>query len=112
MILAAAVLCAVVSVHDGDSLRCNGEKIRIVNIDAPELPGSPRCDGRRAAPAWCDYAAGAAARDALRQFVARGRVTIERQGTDVYGRTLARVAVNGLDAGEWLIQRGLARAWR
>ena len=41
----------------------------------------------------------------------RGPVKIQRQGLDQYGRTLARVVVNGIDAGEWLIRRGLARRW-
>lgn len=38
-ILATAIVCSVVSVHDGGSLRCDGEKVRIANIDAPELAG-------------------------------------------------------------------------
>ena len=32
--------CAFVSVHEGDTIRCDGENIRIANIDAPELEGS------------------------------------------------------------------------
>ena len=37
---------------------------------------------------------------------------IERIGTDPYGRTLAMVNVNGVDAGEYLIARRMARPWR
>lgn len=37
---------------------------------------------------------------------------IERLGTDPYGRTLATVSVNGMDAGDYLISQGLARPWR
>ena len=109
---AAAVSCLAPQVHDGDSLRCGAERIRIANIDAPELRGSPKCGTRRGYTAWCDYALGQRAGDALRGLVRSGRVTIVRTGTDSYGRTLALVQVDGQDVGEWLIARGLARRWR
>ncbi|WP_331454158.1 hypothetical protein [Novosphingobium malaysiense] len=35
--------CPFMLVHDGDTIRCGAERIRIMNIDAPELEGSPRC---------------------------------------------------------------------
>ena len=110
--LIALALCAAPSVHDGDTIRCGSERVRIANIDAPELPDSPKCHDRRVSYAWCDYRAGYAARDALAALLSRGRVSIERIGTDPYGRTLAMVNVNGVDADEYLIARGLARPWR
>lgn len=105
--------CAFVSVHDGDTIRCDGEKIRIANIDAPELEGSPRCEQLRWGknPSWCDYRLGIASRDALEEFVAAGPISVDRVGTDRYGRTLARLKVNGEDAGSYLIDHGLARQW-
>lgn len=119
LVLAAAVVCSTIAVHDGDTLRCGSERVRIVNIDAPELPDSPRCSPQQRArlagsrnPPWCDHALAVRSRDALRAFVARGRVTIERTGTDRYGRTLAHVSVDGQDAGAYLVRQGLARAWR
>ena len=49
----------------------------------------------------------------LTGLIARGqRVTIVRRGKDGYGRTLATVQVDGVDAGEWLVKQGLARWWR
>jgi endonuclease YncB( thermonuclease family) len=119
ILLAAAGLC-IASVHDGDTVRlCDGERVRLQGIDAPELEDSPRCSPqqrqRLAAsknPAWCNDAAGARSRDALQAFVLTGRVSIERLGTDRYGRTLANIYVNGNDAGDYLIRRGLARLWR
>lgn len=105
-------LCLSLSVHDGDTIRCGSERVRIASIDAPELPGSPKCGARRGKSAWCDYPKGFAARDALRTLTSRGGVTIERLGTDRYGRTLATVRVRGIDAGEYLINKGLARRWR
>ncbi len=55
--LAAAALCLSPTVHDGDTIRCGREKVRIANIDAPELPDSPKCHDRRQSYAWCDFAA-------------------------------------------------------
>lgn len=111
-LIAAAALCLSPQVHDGDSLRCGGERIRIANIDAPELPGSSKCRGKPPPWAWCDAAAGFRARDALRAFLASGPVLVERLGIDPYGRTLAQVSVRGADAGAWLVALGLARWWR
>jgi endonuclease YncB( thermonuclease family) len=116
-LLAAAPVatCAAVEVHDGDSIRCDGERIRFSDIDAPELPGSPRCDPRHFrtgnSPSWCDYGLGARSRDALRAFIAKGAATTHRLGTGHYGRTLATVSVNGRDAGGYLVGLGLARVW-
>ena len=66
--VAALILCATPLIHDGDTLRCGREKIRIANIDAPELPGSPKCDARRGQTGWCDFALGYRSRDALRSL--------------------------------------------
>lgn len=112
LILAAAAICSVTSVHDGDTIRCGSEKVRIANIDAPELADSPKCKDRRASYAWCDFNAGLQSRNALRTFLSRGRVTIERLGMDSYGRTLAKISVNGQDAGAFLVNQGLAKWWR
>lgn len=112
MSAALASLCLMVAVHDGDTIRCGQERVRIANIDAPELPGSPKCERRRSPYTWCDYAKGNQARAALSAFVRRGTVRISRMGTDSYGRTLAQVTVNGSDAGEYLVSIGLARRWQ
>lgn len=112
----ALALCASPAVHDGDTIRCGVERVRIMNIDAPELPGSSRCDPRHlrggANPSWCDYDKGFASRDALITFIARGQVMLERHGTDRYGRTLAKITVNGRDAGAYLVSQGRARWWQ
>ncbi len=118
--LAAAASVCVARVSDGDSLRlCDGERVRLIGIDAPELRGSSRCSPAALArlrnsrnPPWCDHARGEQARAALARFIAGGPVQIERRGLDAYGRTLARVTVNGKDAGKWMISQGLARKWR
>lgn len=117
LILAAA---CIASVHDGDTVRlCSGERVRLAGIDAPELQGSPRCNAVSRArlavsknPAWCDPQFGRDSRDALRAFLQSGNAKIQRIGADRYGRTLARLSVNGRDAGQHLIARGFAKPWR
>ena len=87
----------VVSVHDGDTVRCLDEgnrehKIRLAGIDAPET-GQPF---------------GTVSRDHLRQLVLRREVVVHEQGKDKYGRTLARLEVDGQDVGEKMVAAGLA----
>ncbi|MCG7349276.1 thermonuclease family protein [Sphingomonas sp. ACRSK] len=75
---------------DGDTLRCGRERIRLLGIDAPELPGHCR-SGRR-----CAKGDPQASKESLAAAI-EGKATIERRGRDRYGRTLARVRVNGVD---------------
>jgi len=104
--------CSGRSVHDGDTIRCGRERVRLADIDAPELPDSPKCQDGRRSYAWCDFDAGYRSRDALRAFLQSGKVEVYRQGEDKYGRTLAIVSVNGVSAGDYLISLGLAKPWR
>lgn len=114
LVAAVSLICVSLTVHDGDSIRCGQERIRLANIHAPELEGSPRCENRRTGrnPSWCNYALGHCARDKLQAFLAKGQVRVVPQGLDRYGRTLARVTVNGQDAGEYLVRQKLARRWQ
>ncbi len=49
------------------------------------------------------------AKGRLRELLAVGEITLQRQGLDRYGRTLANIRVGGLlDVGEVLRQEGLA----
>ncbi len=108
---ALLAICLVASVHDGDTVWCGREKVRLDQIDAPELKGSPSCAPRKRAKHWCDYDLGVRSRDALAKFLMRGEVTMQRTGIDYYGRTLAKLTVNGRDAGEYLVSRELAKRW-
>ncbi|MFN4355021.1 thermonuclease family protein [Parvibaculum sp.] len=99
----APALHYAISVYDGDTIRLGQERIRIVGLDTPEL-------GHRAE---CEFEALAAerAKQALIGEIARGNVELQRQGTDRYGRTLARVTVDGRDVADTLIAQGLARPY-
>jgi len=87
-------------VVDGDTFWLAGEKIRIADIDTPELDG--KCPTERALAIQ--------ARDRLRELLVGG-FEVQRGGSDRYGRTLAEVAVNGRSVGETLIAEKLARRW-
>lgn len=101
-----ALTCALVAI-DGDTLRCGRERIRLLAIDAPELPGHCR-RGRR-----CVTGDPVASTRSLRSRLP-GRAMIYRTGQDRYGRTLARVKVNGVDLSCYQLRAGAAayrRKW-
>lgn len=88
-------------VTDGDTIRCGDERIRLLAIDAPEMPGHCR-SGRRCAPGD-PYAS----TDSLRAAMT-GSLTIDRVGEDHYGRTLARVAGSRGDLSCWQLEHDQA----
>jgi endonuclease YncB( thermonuclease family) len=67
------------SALDGATLHCGRERVRVDGLRAPALqePG------------------GQAARERLQRRLRSGEVVLDRTGRDKYGRTLARVYVNG-----------------
>lgn len=83
---------AILRVTDGDELLLsNGTVIRIQGIDAPEH----------------DQPYGKEAKEALKPIVGH-TATYEPYDTDRYGRTIARVYVDGIDIGLSLLKLGLA----
>lgn len=85
---------------DGDTLWVGREKVRLANIDAPEIHGQCAAETARAVRA----------RDRLLSLTSRG-FQIRRAGQDRYGRTLATLSVGGRDVGRQLVAEGLARRW-
>lgn len=69
---------------DGDTLRCGGEVIRLLGIDAPEMPG--HCAPGRA----CVLGDPFAAKRSIEELI-EPTLEIVRYGADRYGRTLAMV---------------------
>ena len=102
--LETLILCASIVVWDGDTLRCDGQRVRLVAsrgpMDAPELPGSPRCKR-------CDPKPGYAARDRLK-VILRQPARLHCAGNDRYDRRLCRVTVGGRDVGDMLVAEGHA----
>lgn len=105
---AAGTACAdtmtgvVIVVIDGDTVLFKPDhtdpagraflKIRLADIDAPEH----------------DQPYGEAATQALTERVLHQRVEIDTVATDVYGRTLARIRLDGDEVGPDLVRQGLA----
>lgn len=92
-----ATHCRVV---DGDTLHCDGGRIRLLGIDAPELAG--HCaEGRDCAPGDPDTSM-----RSLGDGMGNGAsLTTARVGTDRYGRTLALVMGRGGDLSCWQLKR-------
>ena len=88
----------VTAVVDGDTIDVNGQRVRVIGIDTPEV-------------GQCGYAEAARAMTTL---VGGRTVTLTSVDTkdnrDRYDRLLRYVDVNGTDAGLALIQQGLAIA--
>ncbi|MGA7594148.1 MAG: thermonuclease family protein [Gallionella sp.] len=92
----------VVAVLDGDTVlvvhKASGQragglmKIRLAEIDAPEKDQ--------------DY--GAASRSTLKEMVWHRQVRVHTQAVDKYGRTVARLEVDGLRVNEEMLRRGMA----
>ena len=92
-------------VVDGDTIRFEGEKIRISDIDTPEV-FSPQCAS--------EAALGHRATQRMQELLNQGEVTLVRSGSrdvDRYGRKLRVVQRNGQSLGEILVAEGLARRW-
>ncbi|SES41150.1 thermonuclease family protein [Rhizobium sp. NFR03] len=101
-------LCAgpvrVNCVIDGDTFWFKGEKVRIADINVPEI-SEPECPEERRA--------GEAARDRLVTLLNAGpfSMTSGWRDQDRYGRKLRNVVRSEKSLGETLVEEGLARRW-
>lgn len=106
LLIASSPTDAAVRVIDGDTIDLDGERIRLTSeagpMDAPELfhPGCPK-----------ERATAMTARDRLTGILALGKITVERQGFDWRGRTIAIVRADGRDVSAILERDGLAAPW-
>lgn len=92
-------------VVDGDTIWLRGEKIRVADIDTPEI-GTPGCD--------YEYQLGMRATYTLRDLLNAGPFSVERIGSrdqDGYGRSLRVLTRNGQSIGDMLVSKGLATTW-
>jgi endonuclease YncB( thermonuclease family) len=92
-------------VIDGDTIRYGGVKIRLEDIDAPEI-FSPRC------PA--EAALGQRATERLLELINAGPFRVVRRGArdeDRYGRKLRVIERDGRSLAATLVAEGLARPW-
>lgn len=104
--LAAEPIVGIASVIDGDTIEIHGERIRFLDMDAPET--RQLCQSA----AGTDYRCGQKAALALSDFLQQRTVTCDWSRRDRYGRVLARCFVAGEDAGLWLVAKGWAVPYR
>lgn len=104
------LICAAILATDGDSIRCDGLKLRLEAIDAPEMPGSPPCRAgdKRRAKAWCDHRKAIEARDYLNDILRSGPVSYRITGDGSWGRLSAKVYVRGVDVECLMVKAKLA----
>lgn len=92
-------------VIDGDTIWLFGTRIRVADIDTPEI-SEPKCDR--------EYDRGITARDRLVKLLNAGPFEVMPIGTrdeDRYGRKLRVLVRDGRSLGDQLVSEGLARTW-
>jgi len=93
-----------VSVIDGDTFRFGGDKVRVADIDTPEMRG--RCAEETALAAQATHR--------LEELLEEGPFElhpIAGRDEDRYGRKLRVVTRDGRSLGDQLVAEGLARTW-
>jgi endonuclease YncB( thermonuclease family) len=94
------------SIIDADTIDIHGERIRILDVDAPESrQPCIRPDGS-------EWRCGQKAALALADWIGQQPVTCDTAGKDRYGRWLARCIVGGEDVGRWLAMNGWVVPYR
>lgn len=92
-------------VVDGDTFWLKGEKIRIADIDTPEI-SEPKCDS--------EYQLGMKATYRLRDLLNEGAFEVRpigKRDEDRFGRKLRVIVRHGQSLGDQLVSEGLARTW-
>ena len=95
----------ITCVVDGDTIWYRGDKIRISDINTPEVSRPS-----------CAYEAelGERATNRLLALLNEGPFTLEREGRDLdrYGRQLRIIRRDGRSLGDVLVEEGLAEVWQ
>jgi endonuclease YncB( thermonuclease family) len=92
-------------VIDGDTIRYGGVKIRLADIDTPEI-SSPKCAS--------EAVLGHRAKDRLLELINAGPIEVVQTGepdVDKYGRRLRVIKRDGRSIAETLVAEDLARPW-
>ena len=97
-----AIACPSAYVVDGDTMRCGSIRLRLLGIDAPELPG--HCAAYRECAPGDGFASKRSLIDALRN----GRVSYSIFTTDRFGRYVVMAWAGRVNLSCWQLQRGQA----
>ena len=101
-------LASTLTVIDGDTIELNRQRIRIANIDAPELRHA-QCDAERRLAIIARNRLSALLKSG--QLVVKEGDPVDGRVRDRHGRTLATITIDGRDVGDILIAEELARQW-
>ena len=101
----APALSGRARVIDGDTIALRGERIRLFGIDAPESAQTCRAAGAQ-------WHCGERATRALAGRIGGSTVACEERDRDRYGRIVALCRAAGVDLNAWMVQSGLALAYR
>ena len=94
--------CSSAYAVDGDTLRCGSLRLRLLGIDAPELPG--HCARNRQCVPGDGFASMRSLADALRN----GRLTYSIVTPDRYGRAVVLAWAGRSNLSCWQLKRGQA----
>ena len=99
----------IVSVYDGDTVTADidlgfevwlkGQKLRLLNIDTPEVRGKEKAEG-------------IVSRDALRSRILGKEVKIKSDRKGKYGRWLVEIFLDDENINSWLLAEGLAKPYK
>tara|TARA_B100000941_G_C28354774_1_gene473797 strand:+ start:436 stop:756 length:321 start_codon:yes stop_codon:yes gene_type:complete len=99
----------IVSVYDGDTVTADvdlgfevwlkGQKLRLLNIDTPEVRGKEKAEG-------------IVSRDALRARILGKEVKVKSSGKGKYGRWLVEIFLDDENINNWLLAEGLAKPYK
>lgn len=105
------IVCSALSVVDGDTIKCDGQNMRLLGegivdvrgIDTPELR-TWKCEKERKLAKL--------ARNRLKELLKGERPKIVAEGEDTFGRPLVNIYVEGRELGKQLLREGFAQVWR
>jgi endonuclease YncB( thermonuclease family) len=102
----AETIAGRASVIDGDTIEIHGERIRILDIDAPESRQMCTHDD------GTEWRCGQQAALELQAVLDQQTVTCETERKDRYGRWLARCTAKDIDIAVWMAGHGWAVPYR
>ena len=95
-------LVKIKNCYDGDTCTTeSGEKIRLACIEAPEIRGKN-----------ADPLKAKASKEFINNLLSNKKVKIKRIGKDRYGRTVAKIFIEGTNIQKLMVQNGFAKIYR
>jgi endonuclease YncB( thermonuclease family) len=94
---------AAVEIVDGDTLRIDGDRVRLWGMDAPERKQACQISGQ-------SVPIGQRATDTLRQILTNGPLRCDAKDRDRYGRTVSECWAGEVNVSEAMVRLGWAWA--